>query len=158
MRAVGAPMSELLPLIAETVENGGEFTFYPRGRSMLPYLSEGRDAVILSRADELRRGDVVLYKRKNGAAVLHRIVACRDDCLTLCGDNQFSLETGVPRESIVARMTGIMRGGRQRSVSSLPSRLYISLLPARRIYLRGVSKVRSRAAGAKKFFKDKKRG
>ena len=158
MKAVGAPMSELLPLISETVENGGEFTFYPRGRSMLPYLSEGRDAVILSRADKLRRGDVVLYKRKNGATVLHRIIECGDGCYTLCGDNQFSLERGIPRESIVARMTGILRGDRQRRIGSLPSRIYVSLLPARRFYLRGVSRVRSRAAGVKNFLKDKKRG
>ena len=49
------------------------------GGSMGPYLASGRDAVILAPMEgkHPRVGDICLYRRDNGAYILHRIVGRR---------------------------------------------------------------------------------
>ncbi len=98
-----------LPLIEATLSAGAAFHFYQRGTSMLPMLKEGRDSVsIVSpsvRAPKV--GEVILYRRKNGAFVLHRAVKiAKDGSFVCCGDNQTSLERGVQPESIIGVLDG----------------------------------------------------
>ena len=70
-------LDDLMPVIRERLEAGETVEFMPRGVSMLPLLRQGRDAVVLSPLPErLRKYDVVLYRRRNGQYVLHRIVEC----------------------------------------------------------------------------------
>lgn len=99
-------LSELYPLIAEVIEKGGNFRFYPRGESMEPLLHAGRDSIVLSAVDSIEEGDVLFYRRENGAFVLHRLIEKRGNTYTMCGDHQFGLEFGVKREQILAKMTG----------------------------------------------------
>ena len=40
-------MSDCDPIIRQALNNGGEFSFYPRGKSMEPTICEGRDKVFL---------------------------------------------------------------------------------------------------------------
>ena len=133
MRAL--PMAQLYPLLAEQMEGGGSCLLAVTGSSMLPTLRQGRDVVVLRRPEELRRGDVILYRRESGQYVLHRIIrhAWRD-CLC-CGDNQRQTER-VKREQILAVVSAVRRGGRLLSTRSfgwrLWSRLWLALFPARR--------------------------
>ena len=106
------PLSELYPLIEEALKKGGSFRFSPQGVSMLPFLKAGRDEVLLSPVETPKKYDVCLFRRENGAFVLHRIVAVeKDGSYTFAGDNQAYLERSVPRESIIGRVTVIFRDG-----------------------------------------------
>ncbi|MDO5478154.1 MAG: S24/S26 family peptidase [Clostridia bacterium] len=111
-------MKDLEPLIRETLEKGFTFTLMPRGTSMLPLIREGLDSVILSPLPEdIRPGDVILYKRDDGKFVLHRVIKKVNDTYTMCGDNQVLLEKGIMRSHMIAVATGIIRDGEETAFS-----------------------------------------
>lgn len=103
-------LDALMPTITEVIDTGGSFRLYPRGFSMLPLLVQGEDSVTLVKAEPYTVGDVLLYRRKNGQFVLHRLIALRGDTLVLCGDHQHVIEYGLPRQAVLAKMSGYYKG------------------------------------------------
>lgn len=119
-------MSELHGVILEVIESGGEFRLFPRGTSMRPLLREGKDSVLLKKADTLKKHDICLYRRGEGSFVLHRVMRIAPDgTLVFCGDNQTVLEHGVKSEAVIARVSAVYRKERRVSLSSLSYRLYV---------------------------------
>lgn len=62
--------------IEKLLAEGNTIQLHPQGYSMYPMFCPGRDEAIISPvqdASELKRGDVVLYRRDGGILVLHRI-------------------------------------------------------------------------------------
>ena len=117
-------MDALIPLFRERLEAGQQVRFSPMGTSMLPMLRQGRDSVVLSPAPErLSRYDLPLYRRDNGAYVLHRIVEV-GETYTCIGDHQFVSEPGIRRDQIIAVVTGFRRKGRDHTVTEPGYRLY----------------------------------
>ena len=117
---------ELLPVIGEVLAMGGEFSLKPRGKSMLPYLREERDTIILSPLTAPpRRGDILLYVRDVGVPVLHRVVRVeRDGTLSMRGDNQYFIEHGIREDQVVAIMKRFYRKGREKRTDSFYSSFY----------------------------------
>ena len=114
----------LMPLIKERLDAGQCVRIHPYGTSMLPMLRQGKDSVVLSSIDgEPERYDVVLYQRKNGQYVLHRLIDVCNGYVFL-GDNQFEREYGIGRAQMIARVTSFYRGDRQVSANALPYKLY----------------------------------
>ncbi len=121
-------MTELVPVIREVVASGGEFNLFTRGTSMRPTIREGVNSVMLGAANEISAGDILLYERKTGEFVLHRLIRARGDILTMCGDNQFLLERGVERSSVIAKVTVILEGDKAINVNkSLQFRCKLAL-------------------------------
>jgi hypothetical protein len=112
-------ISEIAPLIEEQVKSGGYFYLVPKGKSMLPTIDENTDTLVLESPDNLKKYDVILYKRKSGQFVLHRIVSIKDDSLTLCGDAQTELERGIKKSDVIAKVKEITRGDAHIDASSL---------------------------------------
>ncbi|MBQ4598296.1 MAG: S24/S26 family peptidase [Clostridia bacterium] len=111
-------LADLYPLIADVIAEGGSFRLYPRGKSMEPMLHEGRDSVLLGAADTIEVGDVLLYRRENGAFVLHRLIERRDGTLTMCGDNQRELEHGIAEHQVLAKVVGYYAGEEYRALNT----------------------------------------
>ena len=89
-------------VIRKVLEQDGTFRFYPRGTSMYPVIREGKDCVILKAVPEkVKKYEAVLYKRRNGAFVLHRIVDIKDGCFVMRGDNQYVKEYGIAPEQLI---------------------------------------------------------
>ncbi|MBO7217522.1 MAG: S24/S26 family peptidase [Clostridia bacterium] len=103
-------MKEIFPLIEEGIKNGGKYRFYPKGVSMLPLLREGIDSVMLSAVGEIKKYDMVLYRRDDGQFVLHRVVDVKDGKYNFCGDNQCYIEEGIRPDQIKAIVTAFYRG------------------------------------------------
>ena len=83
------------------------------GNSMSPFLVHGRDTVYLSRLDrQVKKGDVLLYKRDSGAYILHRVYKVEQDSFTMVGDAQPVLEKGIRPDQIIALMTSALRKGK----------------------------------------------
>ena len=117
-------LEQLLPLILESLEQGKTVTFAPRGISMLPMLRQGRDTVTLAPiCRELKKYDLPLYRRDDGAFILHRIVGA-GETFTCIGDNQYELEHGVRRDQMIAVVTSFARSGKQVAVTDLRYLLY----------------------------------
>lgn len=83
------------------------------GGSMAPFLVDGRDTVYLSRVRcGPKVGDIVLYRRTNGAYILHRICRQEGECFCMAGDAQNEREHGIRREQILAVVRQVERKGR----------------------------------------------
>jgi hypothetical protein len=146
------PLADLYPAIRATIEAGGEFLIYPNGESMLPTLRPGRDAVFLSRVSRIKRGDILLYQRENGAFVLHRVVKCeKGGTLSMRGDNQYYTEKGVEERQVVAAAKAFCRNGQRMECASLSHRAYLSFrtltYPLRCFFFRARNKIRRTMKG-----------
>lgn len=141
-----ASFEELYPIIQETVEQGNSFSFCAFGRSMLPYIRNGKDLVVLGPTQNpIKRHDVVFYRRDNGRFVLHRVLKVYPDgSCDLCGDNQFSIEKGIRAHQIIAKLIRVERNGRVILPNSFSSKAFCFFLPLRRFYLHVKSSVKHR--------------
>ena len=93
----------------ELLKNGA-IAFVPSGNSMWPILKNRKQSVIaVKKTEKLRRFDVALYERDNGAFVLHRVMKSTDYGYVICGDSQFSLEK-VREEQVFGVMSGFYSG------------------------------------------------
>lgn len=122
-------LSELYKVMQEALDNGCEVNFNPRGTSMLPMLHMDGDRVIIKKADGfLKKYDLPLYRRDNGAFVLHRIVKVHPGGIyDMCGDNQTIIEKNVRHEQIIGVVTGFYRKNKFISCSALSYKLYSRL-------------------------------
>lgn len=117
-------LEQTLPVLREVTESGGEFRLYPKGTSMLPTLKQGRDSVGLRKTREIKKGDVLLYRRATGEYVLHRVLAVeKDGTLTMCGDNQTVLERGLPISAVIATAERLFIGDKAVKRDSVKYRL-----------------------------------
>lgn len=118
------------------------------GSSMTPFLVHGRDTVYLSRLNRpARRGDILLYRRQNGAYILHRVYRVQPDGrLTMVGDAQTVLEPDIAPEQVIAVVTAALRKGRRQAPGSLWweffEKVWIRLLPLRRLLVRGYTRIK----------------
>lgn len=127
----------LYPIIESTIKRGNEFSFCAFGRSMLPFIRDGKDLVTLGPVtDSLRVHNIVFYRRDNRQFVLHRIIRVRvDGTYDMCGDNQFSIEKGIRPDQIIAVLVRLERKGKNFPLNSLSVRIWCFFLPLRRFFL-----------------------
>ena len=118
---------------ASVIRERGKYVGPPAGPSMQPLLRMHRDAAVLVAVTRpLKKYDVILYRRKNGRYVLHRIISVRKDGYVLCGDAQWRKERGVTDDKVIGVMEGYFRDETYHSCRELPYRLYSMLRCAAR--------------------------
>ena len=137
------PNDVFLPLVIDELRQhpGKTATINLRGRSMRPFLEDGRDKAILQLADgHCRKGDAVLAELQPGHFVLHRIVRIEGDAVTLRGDGNLATEH-CRLADIRAKAVGFLRKNRTKAdlVTGRKWRIYswlwTRLLPIRRYLL-----------------------
>ena len=126
---VRTSLSELSPLITDCLEKDMEIIITVTGNSMQPLLAHNRDQAVLMKADKqnLKKGDVPLYIRKNGQYVFHRIVRRTQGTYTMMGDAQTVREYGIRPEQIVAVAKGFYRNGQYIDCQSKVYRFYAAI-------------------------------
>ena len=105
MNNIEVNLGETIEVIQEILDGGGEFRMLPRGKSMRPLIRETRDSVVLAKREmaDIRRYDMLFYRRDNGQFVLHRLMRIeKDGTYIMCGDAQTVLEKGIRYEQIIA--------------------------------------------------------
>ena len=136
-------LRDLYPEIRSVLDSGRPVSIGFQGTSMKPTLLGGRDRVILVLPKgKLRKYDLPLYRRDNGAFVLHRIVSVsKDGTYACCGDHQVQIEKGIRDDQILAVAEQIVRKGRQISVHAVSYRLLVRIwcffYPVRSLLFRG---------------------
>ena len=113
-------VSEISEFVDELIEENAVLPFYVTGSSMNPFLISRRDIVYLKkpRKGELTKGRIVLFRRKDGSPVLHRIrKILPDSTFEMLGDAQSQSEK-IDELQIIAAVTEIERKGKRRSTDS----------------------------------------
>ena len=126
------PNHILLEEVATLLQEGRDVTLSPKGASMLPFIKEGRDSVILRRLPDVEEGDIVLARLDN-RYVLHRVLTTNHNRLTLMGDGNLDITETCTKDDVLGTVIGVVR----KDKSQKPSKgvLWKYLLPFRRILL-----------------------
>ncbi len=128
-------IKEIGPLIEAAISSGKDARLTVTGFSMYPLFYNGRDDVILTGPKNLKKYDVVLYKRPNGSYILHRILKIKGDTLTIAGDNEIQKEYPVAASQVIAVMSSFIRKGKHCSTAApwyvIYSRLWAFIFPYR---------------------------
>ena len=121
------PAIETLQLEKE-LKKQGSVIWRCNGISMNPFIKPDRDLVILeSIKSEPDPYDVVMYKLGNDKQyVLHRLINKEEDKYVILGDNCTTIEN-VPKDKVIAVMTGIIRDGKKIDTDTLWYKLYEQL-------------------------------
>lgn len=139
------PASVLMPEYESLLLEGAELPLVISGGSMLPFLASGRDSVMLKAPDRaLRRGDIVFYRRENGAYVLHRLLRVRDGKCWMIGDAQTTVEGPLDRDCIFAYVTQVKRKGQIEKPGTFRweffAHVWLRVVPLRRIIMKTYSR------------------
>ena len=104
---------DLMPKLPQLLQQAEAVPLVISGNSMSPFLVHGRDKVYLSKLTRPpKRGDMILYRRKNGRYILHRIYRVREGQYDLIGDGQLVIERGICHEQILATVCAVHRKGK----------------------------------------------
>ncbi len=102
--------------------------FETSGFSMWPFMRQGEKLVIKKvPADDLRVGDIILY-RANNQLVCHRLVKKNRDFLYTRGDNSLSSPEVITQEIFIGKVVGIIRNNRMISLTGWRNRLINSFI------------------------------
>lgn len=106
--------------VEKLLAEGKTIQIKPQGYSMYPMFVPERDQAVIApvRADKLKRGDVVLYRRSSGILVLHRILKKRPEGFYMVGDNQDEVEGPLSEARILGCLIRFVRKGRIYSVTN----------------------------------------
>ncbi len=106
--------------LKEVLERFGVVSLKPKGVSMLPFIVAGRDTVVLKTPENLpyKKGSCVLFERKDGSFVLHRVKKITESIVITIGDNVAKCDPPLKKEQILAVMEGYYKKGKYVDASS----------------------------------------
>ena len=123
----------------QELDRKGTITYTCRGVSMLPLLRQQKDLfTITKRQSRCKKYDVALYKRADGAYVLHRIIKVLPDGYVFLGDNCLNKEYGITDQDVLGVMTSFVRDGKEYAADAggclLYAKVWYMLYPVRRFW------------------------
>ena len=124
--------------IEEVLSEQKSVQIYHQGYSMYPLFIPGKDQAVISPLGnkQIRRGDVLLYRRKTGKLVLHRVVKVKGSKLFFVGDNQTDIEGPLSITQVYGYMSVFYKGKIKYSVKNplyiLSWQTWLILLPVRK--------------------------
>ena len=124
--------------IVDLLREGKSVQLHPEGYSMYPLLVPERDEVIISPLKDhiIRRGDVLLYRRKSGRLILHRVYKKDRSRLYFVGDNESEIEGPVRITEVYAIMSAFYHKGKKYKTSNVFYffywQIWLLLLPFRK--------------------------
>ena len=103
-------------VIENALKNKGTIAFAPYGDSMWPFIKNHASSVVIETLKgELNLYDVILFKREDGALVLHRIIGLGENYV-VSGDSILQTEK-VKKAQILGVMTAFYKGKKMISSS-----------------------------------------
>lgn len=104
----------MFPLVEEMLNDGKDVRFTVSGNSMWPLIANQRDSVLLTpcESDELKKGDIILFKATKTHWVLHRITDVREDGYITTGDGNLHRDPFIPKEAVRGKVKTIYRKDR----------------------------------------------
>ena len=104
---------EAQTFLPSVLKSGCSVPLTVTGNSMLPFLKNKRDTVWLREEKKPKRGQILLFQRKDGSFILHRLRRIRrDGMLVMNGDAQNWCEIISP-DQVLASVTAFSRQGKE---------------------------------------------
>jgi phage repressor protein C with HTH and peptisase S24 domain len=95
-------VEKFYPLMVEAFNENKTFSFPVKGSSMRP-LFKNDYVVTLKKIDDYKIGDILFFRRDDGAFVLHRLIRIDKDALYIVGDHQIGLER-VRKDQLIGKV------------------------------------------------------
>ena len=111
--------------IEDILEKEGYYASTSVGTSMLPFLRDRTDTVVIKKKTDYHKYDVVLYKHNN-KYVLHRIIRVLDDVYHIRGDN-CHYDEYIKKEDIIGALVECYRGEQKVNLNSIFYKLYVCI-------------------------------
>jgi len=132
-------INELIPVIKEKLQMGGEVTLKIKGTSMRPFFKSDVTCVDLIKFDgSLNRFDIVLYEALDKTYVMHRYIGMKNDKLLICGD-ALTKEELIHQEQIIAKVIAFSENGKSTIITNKRYRrnvkFWVKMKPFRRVLL-----------------------
>lgn len=140
MKEIQMRNADLIPEIVQLLNEGHTITLKLKGYSMRPFLENNRDKALITKAQNIKKGDAVLAEVSAGVYVLHRIIKIQGNDVTLRGDGNLTNEY-CHRSDVKGFVIGFYRKGRTTIEKTnspkwlLYSWLWMWLFPIRRYLL-----------------------
>ena len=114
------------PTAEESLSEGKTLHISPKGTSMLPLIKADRDSVYIRSIpfENIKNGDIVLYRNEHHHLVLHRIVKKTPTAFYTVGDNQLISAGPYKREVFLGKMIGMERNKKYLDASLFSMQLY----------------------------------
>ena len=128
----------LFSAISEQLAENRQAAFTVTGMSMWPFLCHGRDQVIVEKSDgnNLKVGDIVLFRVTDEKYILHRITCLNESFFQTTGDGNLVRDEQMPYNSIIAKVNKIIRNGKTIDCGcrtwTILARIWMLLFPLRR--------------------------
>ena len=110
---------EYMKVVRSILEEGKEVPLVVTGNSMMPFLIDRRDQVLIKRIERpLKKGDIAFFQRENGQYIMHRIHFIRKDNRTgenqfyFIGDGQKSIEGPIKENQVFGVIAEVLRKGK----------------------------------------------
>lgn len=142
METISLSNDRLIPEVGHMIQDGHTVTMTVRGRSMRPFIEDGRDRVVLGAPKDVRNGDVVLARTAEKGYVIHRLMRITEqtgECI-LQGDGNLDIEH-CRKQDILAKVETILRKQKGTPYSTSGtiwrtySKVWTALRPIRRYLL-----------------------
>lgn len=117
-------VEDFAPLIEEAFSNNKTFKMPVNGVSMLPFINKNH-YVVLDKPNDLKKNDIILYKRENGKYVLHRIYKVKKDYYQLLGDNQIYREYPIYQNQVIGKVIEVVKGNKTNNLKGFKYKLYL---------------------------------
>lgn len=132
---------QILSEAIRLVEEGVQVTLPVNGRSMYPFITGGRESVVLVKPKGLRVGHIVLAQVEGGRHVVHRIVQLEGDRVTLMGDGNLQGREHCSIDGVKALAIQVVgETGKKRSLygfrGNLCAKIWYVVRPVRRYLLK----------------------
>ena len=128
------PNEILLAEAGALLAEGRDVELLVKGNSMLPFLRNERDSVLLRKLDSVCKGDIVLARIEPTRYVLHRVRTLRGEGLTLMGDGNLRGTENCTLTDVLGTVIEIIRpDGKRRKPGK--GRCWAALRPVRRYLL-----------------------
>ena len=93
----------------EVLEKDNELFFTNVGYSMYPLIRQREDILHIVKTNDVKKGDIILYKSEVDHYVLHRILKIKKDKIILAGDYNYFKDKPITQDKILGLLTLIKK-------------------------------------------------
>lgn len=132
----------LYPYVKELLEKKGEAIITVKEKSMLPFIKDNKDQVILEKKDfnSLDKGEIIFFKSRWGDYTIGRIYSKSDLGYLTIGDGNLKFDGYVRSKDVLAVVKKIVKMGKQIDCDSyfwkIIFNIWMKLLPMREYLLK----------------------